>query len=191
MIPQTIIHLLSGGLDSVTLLYDLVNQGENVHCVLVDYKQRHAQELVFAKAHCRSLAVLYTTVELPILLGSKLTDGKGSWVVPNRNMILISIAVNIAVSAKANMVTYACNKDDAGQFPDCRWAFVNGINASLVAAEIPVEVCVPYIGLTKRQIVGRAKELGVPLHDTWSCYKGGERPCGECPSCLKLQAALA
>ena len=67
MIPKTIIHLLSGGLDSVTMLYDLTNQGHKVHCLLFDYKQRHAQELQWAKTHATRCDVQYITMELPQL----------------------------------------------------------------------------------------------------------------------------
>ena len=76
MIPKTIIHLLSGGLDSVTMLYDLKAQGHSIHCVLFDYKQKHVQELTFAKGHCHRLGVLFTTIELPALGG--LTEGSSA-----------------------------------------------------------------------------------------------------------------
>jgi len=92
MIPKTIIHLLSGGLDSVTMLYDLKQQGHNIHCLLFDYKQRHAQELLWAKEHATRCGVLYTTMELPQLGG--LTEQ--SWIVPNRNAVFLSVAGNVA-----------------------------------------------------------------------------------------------
>lgn len=185
-IPKTIIHLLSGGLDSVTMLYDLKSQSHAVHCLLFDYKQRHVQELAFAKSHCHRLGVLYSTIELPALGG--LTDE--SWIVPNRNCILLSIAVNLAVQAKADTVTIGCNKEDETSFPDCRMAFLQLFNTMLMTAEINVEVCAPYLDWPKWKIGGLAREMGVPLHEIWTCYRGGERPCGECPACKKLEAAL-
>lgn len=187
MMPKTIIHLLSGGLDSVTMLYDLRQQGHNVHCLLFDYKQRHIQELTFAKGHCHRLGVLYTTMELPPLGG--LTDDT-HWIVPNRNCILLSLAVNLAVQAKAETVTIGCNKDDEAGFPDCRMAFLQLFNTMLTAAEISVEVCAPYLDKSKAWIGGLAREMGVPTHEIWTCYRGGAKPCGECPACLKLAAAL-
>lgn len=186
MIPKTIIHLLSGGLDSVTMLYDLRQQGHNVHCLLFDYKQRHVQELTFAKGHCHRLGVLYTTMELPPLGG--LTDDT-HWIVPSRNRILLSLAVNLAVQAKADTVTIGCNKDDTG-FPDCRQAFIQMFNNMLTTAEMSVEVCAPYLMWPKWKIAGLSRELGVPLNEIWTCYKGGSKPCGECPACKKLNAAL-
>lgn len=190
MKPKTIVHLLSGGLDSVVMLYDLIGQGRKVHCVLFDYKQRHVQELEFAKLHCRRLGVLYTVITLPQLSGSELTDGSGSVVVPNRNAILLSLAVNMAVAAGAESVTFAANKDDEAGFPDCRMAFIQAFNLMLLNAEIHVEVCAPYLDKSKAWIAALGQEIGVRISDTWSCYRGGEKPCGECPACQKRNAAL-
>ena len=185
MIPKTIIHLLSGGLDSVTMLYDLKAQGHSIHCVLFDYKQKHIKELGFAKGHCRRLSVDYTVIELPNLGG--LTDE--SWIVPNRNMIMLSLAVNIAVKAKADTVTIGCNKDDEAAFPDCRMAFLQLLNTTLRTAEVGVEVCAPYLDWPKWKIGAKAQEMGIPNSGTWTCYRGGERPCMECPACIKFAAA--
>ncbi len=187
MIPKTIIHLLSGGLDSVTMLYDLKQQGHGVHCLLFDYKQRHVQELTFAKAHCHRLGVLYTTMELPPLGG--LTQE--SWIVPNRNCILLSLAVNLAVKAGADTVTIGCNKDDESAFPDCRMAFVQLFNTMLTTAEVSVEVCAPYLDWPKWKIVAKSRQLDVPMHEIWTCYQPTSTgPCRECPACNKLAAAF-
>ena len=187
MIPKAII-LLSGGLDSVCLLYDLKQQGHSVHCVLVNYQQRHVQELTFAKDHCHRLGVLYTTIDLPPLGG--LTDDT-HWVVPNRNAILLSLAVNLAVQAGASSVTIGCNSDDASGFVDCRREFLDAMNAVVRAAGYEVEICAPYLDKSKAWIGARARELGVPTDQIWTCYRGGAKPCGVCPACRKLQAALA
>ena len=93
----------------MTMLYDLTNQGHNVHCLLFDYKQRHAQELQFAITHAAKCGVLWTRMELPQLGG--LTEQ--SWIVPNRNAIFLSVAVNVACQAGADTVTIGCNKADA------------------------------------------------------------------------------
>ena len=187
MINKTIVHLLSGGLDSVTMLYDLKQQGHNVHCLLFDYGQCHVQELTFAKGHCHRLGVFYTTMELPPLGG--LTDDT-HWIVPNRNCILLSIAVNLAVQAKADTVTIGCNKDDESGFPDCRMAFLQLFNTMLTTAEISVEVCAPYLDKSKAWIAGLAREMAVPTNEIWTCYRGGAKPCGQCPACKKLNAAM-
>jgi len=186
MIPKSIVHLLSGGLDSVTMLYDLKEQGHNVSCLLFDYKQRHVQELIFAKQHCHRLKVLYSTMELPALGG--LTSS--SWIVPNRNCILLSIAVNSAVLAGSDYVTIGCNKEDESAFPDCRMAFIQTFNNMLTTAEVPVQVYAPYIDWPKWKIVEKAHELKVPFNEIWTCYQGGAIPCGICPACEKLESAL-
>lgn len=189
MIPKTIIHLLSGGLDSTVMLHDLRQQGHNVHCLLFDYKQRHAQELNFAKLHCRKMGVLYTVYDIPQLRGSELTDGSGGVVVKNRNAIFISLAVHLAAHAGADTVTYACTAEDQEGFPDCRQGFIDAQNASNKAAEINVEVCAPYITKRKSWIFKLGLNMGVDMAQTWSCYRGGAKPCGECPACKKLEAA--
>jgi 7-cyano-7-deazaguanine synthase len=169
MIPKTVIHLLSGGLDSVTMLYDLHQQGCKVHCLMFNYKQQHVQELNFAKTHCHRLGLLYTTMELPTLGG--LTDE--SWIVPNRNCIFLSLAVNLAIQSDSEAVTIGCNKDDESAFPDCRMAFIQMFNTMLMTQEINVEVCAPYLDWPKWKIADMSKQLGVPVHEIWTCYRGG------------------
>ncbi len=186
MIPKTIIHLLSGGLDSVTLLYDLKAQGHSIYCLLFDYQQRHKQELQWAITHARRCNVLWTTMELPELGG--LTEQ--SWIVPNRNAVFLSVAVNVACKAGADTVTIGCNAEDADYFPDCRKAFLDAMNAATRAAGYDVEICAPYLDWPKWKIGGLARELGIQPHEIWTCYKGGAKPCGECPACKKLQTAL-
>lgn len=190
MIPKTIIHLDSGGMDSTTLKYQLHSEGHKLHCLLIDYGQKHVQELEFAKLHCRRLGLLYTTITLPQLKGSSLTDGPGSVVVPGRNLIFLSLALNLAIAAGADTITYGCNKEDEIVFPDCRMAFVQGLNLLLGVMETPVSVWTPYIDKSKWWIAGMARELGVPLNETWSCYEGGKEPCGKCEACRKREAAL-
>ena len=185
MNPKTIIHLLSGGLDSVTMLYDLKAQGHNIHCLLFDYRQRHAQELLWAKQHAGKCGVPYTTMELPELGG--LTEQ--SWIVPNRNAVFLSVAVNVACQAKADTVTIGCNADDAEGFPDCRQSFLSAMNAAVKAAGYDVEICAPYLRLKKWQIGGMAQAMGVKANEVWTCYRGGAKPCGECSACKKMEAA--
>lgn len=187
MMPKIVVHLLSGGLDSVTLLYDLVGQGCKVHCVLFDYGQPHVQELTFAKWHCHRLNVLFTTVTLPKLGGLTKKD----WVVPFRNPIMLSIAANIAIQAGAESITIGCNMDDRDQFPDCRWEVMDALNHALkLSGYRHVEICAPYLEKHKWEIGGMAGEMGVPTHEIWSCYRGGPKPCGKCPACKKLAKAL-
>lgn len=185
MIPKTIIHLMSGGLDSTTCLRMLLDEGHSVHCLLVNYGQAHSKELWFAEHTCKKWGVKFTTIDLPKLGG--LTDE--SWIVPNRNCILLSLAVNLAVQGKADTVTIGCNKDDENDFPDCRMAFLQLFNTMLTTAEVPVEVCAPFLDWPKWKVGALARDKGITVQDVWTCYRGGDKPCGECPACKKLQAA--
>lgn len=190
MMPKLIVELVSGGPDSITLLYDHVSEGCKVHAAIGEYGQRHVQETIWAKHHCHRLGVLFTTFNIQQLRGSELTDGVGGVIVPFRNAILLSLAINLAVSAGAETVTFAANKDDADMFPDCRKEFVLAFNNTLRAAEIPVEVCAPYIDWPKWKVLAHGQELGVRLEETWSCYRGGKKPCGKCEACKKRLAAM-
>lgn len=187
MIPKTIIHLLSGGLDSVTMLYDPTNQGHSVHCLLFDYKQRHAQELQFAITHAQKCGVLWTRMELPQLGG--LTEQ--SWIVPNRNAIFLSVAVNVACQAGADTVTIGCNKADAEYFPDCRKHFLDAMNAAVKSAGYDVEICAPYLDKSKAWIARLASDFRILPESIWTCYQPTENgPCGVCPACKKLKLAI-
>lgn len=172
------------------MLYDLKGQGHNVHCLMFHYEQRHFKELDYAKRHCERMSVLSTLLLLPQLAGSELTDGVGGIIVPNRNAILLSHAVNLAAVVGADTITYACNKDDEAVFPDCRQAFVDAMNAAIKSAGYTVEICAPYIDKSKAWIARLGSDLGVPLSETWSCYRGGKEPCGECAACRKREEGL-
>lgn len=191
MLPKFVIHLYSGGLDSTVLLYDLLAQDCRVHCLLFDYGQKHARELDFARLHTYQCGVEWTTVELPERLrGSKLTGDGESWVVPFRNPIMLAMAVNLAVAAHADSITIGCNADDAEMFPDCRWATLDALNHAIKLSGYSVEICAPYVNMRKWEIGELGRKLGVAMEETWSCYGGGENPCGTCPACQKRELAL-
>lgn len=190
MIPKFIVHLLSGGMDSTVMLYDLQAQECSIHCLLFDYGQKHQRELDFAKRHCKRLDVPFTIICLPTLKGSKLTDSGDNFVVPFRNPIMLSIAVNLAVSIGAESVTIACNADDRDDFPDCRWTVMDALNHAIRLSQLNVEICAPYVNKRKWEIGDLGRQLGVNMDDTWSCYAGGKEPCGTCPACQKRQEAM-
>lgn len=186
MTKKTIIHLLSGGLDSVTMLYDLVSEGHFVHALLFDYRQRHKQELQWAKTHAERCRILYTIIDLPELGG--LTDQ--SWIVPNRNAVFLSLAVSLASKAGADTVTIGCNADDAEYFQDCRKEFLDAMNVVTRSAGYDIEICAPYINKPKAWIGGLAQQIGIRPNEIWTCYHGGNEPCGKCPACEKLNKAI-
>lgn len=186
MIPKKIIHLLSGGLDSVTMLYDLKDHGHSVHALMFDYGQKHKRELEWAKTHAIRCGVLHTIKKLPDLGG--LTDE--NWIIPNRNAIFLSMAVNLASHSGADTVTIGCNSEDAEYFPDCRKEFIDAMNKSVSAAGYRVEICAPYMNKSKAWIGGLAQQMGVNPNEIWTCYRGEDQPCGQCPACKKLESAL-
>ena len=193
------IHLLSGGLDSTVLLYDLLDQGHKSHCILYDYGQRHIKELGFAEATCAKLGVTYDKIVLPPQLfeRSALTAGAESLVgqptiVQNRNMVLISMAASYALSHGCTAVSCAINSDDAEVYPDCRAEFIKHLNFALRCCHTRrMEVHVPYIVRTKAKVVEIGRRLNVPLGETWSCYAGGDEPCGQCGACQVRLKAIA
>ena len=189
MKTKTIIHLLSGGVDSTVLLYDLIGQDQRVHALMFDYGQAHSIELTYATRHCERLGVLYTKMKLPQLKGSVLTDGKEGVVVPGRNIIFLSVALNLAIEAKADLITIGCNKDDEALFPDCRSAFIQAFNIMSMTAELPVEICAPYLDKPKAWVLANGQAIDCPTEDTWSCYTAGPVPCGVCLACRKRKQA--
>lgn len=193
------IHLFSGGLDSTVLLYDLLDQGAKLHCLLFNYGQRHLKELNYAESTCGKLAVPYERLALaPKLFNrSSLTSGKGELsgkptIVPNRNMVMISMAASFALSCGGTAVTWAPNADDAAIYPDCRYDFFKALNEALhICDNRRMEVHAPYIQRSKRTVVEIGRRLNVPFDETWSCYDNGAEPCGVCGACKVRQEALA
>jgi len=192
-------HLMSGGLDSTTLLYDLLHQGHKAHCLLYDYGQRHIKELNFAEATCAKLGVAYDKITLPpqlfersaLTTGTEPLVGKPT-VVPNRNMVLIAMAASYALSHGCTAVSCAVNGDDAEVYPDCRADFMKHLNFALRCCHTRrMEVHLPYIVRTKAKVVDIARRLNVPLEETWSCYAGGDEPCGQCGACQVRLKAIA
>lgn len=186
---QKAVLLLSGGLDSVTLLYKLIADGWRVHCLLFDYGQKHSQELLFAKGHCSRMRVDFSTITLPPLMGSTLTDGTGSCVVPDRNAVMLSYAANYAEATGGDWIMIGCNADDDEMFPDCRVGFIAAFNSMLEQAGLRVRVGAPFNQLRKWQIGDLARQLGVPTYETWSCYMGGMIHCGSCSACVQRAKA--
>jgi 7-cyano-7-deazaguanine synthase len=195
-------------MDSVTLLYHLRSQGYEVHALSFDYGQRHKKELDYARGICAELGVPHYVVDLSsvnvLLKGSSLTDDidvpEGHYaeptmkqtVVPNRNMIMLSIAVGHAVSIEAEAVFFGAHAGDHAIYPDCRKEFVEVLSAVCQIANYhPVRIEAPFIDMDKGDIAIRGKELGVPYNRTWTCYKGLERHCGKCGACAERIEAMA
>ena len=198
--------LLSGGMDSATCLALAVRERPPVHALTVQYGQRHAKEIRSARALVRRLGVRHHVVlRLPLgpLLRSALTRPDRalpqrnppagripSTYVPARNTILLSIALGYAESHRLGAIYLGANAIDYSGYPDCRPEYLRAFERlARLATRVGVEegrtirVRAPLLRASKEEIVRLGERLGVPWELTWSCYEGGRRPCGRCPSC--------
>jgi 7-cyano-7-deazaguanine synthase len=208
--------VLSGGLDS-TVCMAIARRHDDVAPLAVsfDYGQRHRVELARAAAVARHYGSehLVVPIDLTGWGGSALTDasidvpdaGAGALdasvipvtYVPARNLIFLSLAMGIAEARAVDGVYIGVNALDYSGYPDCRPEFVRSFAATAALAlkrgveGNPVDVRMPLVDLTKAQIVRLGVELGAPLALTWSCYRGGERPCGTCDSCVLRATGFA
>ncbi|MGN2642374.1 7-cyano-7-deazaguanine synthase QueC [Nocardia takedensis] len=210
--PRHAVVVFSGGLDSTTLVYDLRASGTALTLIHVDYGQRHRKEVDFAAKTADKLGYRLHRVDLrsvTALLGeSALTDRSvevpdGHYtdasmkltVVPNRNALMLDLAVAVAVSHGCDAVAFGAHSGDHAIYPDCRGEFVRAFTASArVANEGMIAqgfaVLAPYLAWTKAEIVARGAALGVPFQDTWSCYRGGGAHCGRCGTCVERVEAF-
>ena len=203
------VAIVSGGMDSATMVYHLLDQGREMKCLSFDYGQRHKRELLAAEQLCLGKGLAWEKVDLTsltsLLAGSALTspeivvpeghyeeESMKATVVPNRNMIMLSVAIGHAISIGANTVAYGAHSGDHAIYPDCRESFatVMDLAAQLCDWE-EIRLLRPFIGIDKGGIASLGEELGVPWDLTWTCYKGGDRHCGKCGSCQERIEAFA
>lgn len=206
--PRRVVAIYSGGMDSFTLLHRLLRQGYEVHALSFNYGQRHRKELQYARQVCEELGLSHKVVDITainqLLLGSSLTDdievpeghyedeNMKSTMVPNRNMIMLSLAIGYAVSLKAEAVYYGAHGGDHAIYPDCRPLFVEKMNeVSRIANYEPVEVIAPYLYANKIEILREGLAMGLDYAKTWTCYNGRERACGKCGSCIERLEAFS
>lgn len=201
--------LVSGGMDSTTVLYHARTMTNVIQALSFDYGQRHKIELEYARRTCEQLMIPWSLIRLPeltqFLKGSALSDPtvevpEGHYaednmkltIVPNRNMVMLSQAVAVAIGLGADMVYAAMHAGDHPVYPDCRPEFISAFNAAVrVATETHVWVNTPFIMSSKADIANAGFELGVPFEQTWSCYKGGTVHCGKCGTCVERQEAFS
>ena len=204
--PKAVV-LLSGGLDSTTTLAQALADGNEVTALSFRYGQRHSRELTSASNVAKFYGVRHVIVDLDLsMFRSALTmkdidvpenrdeSQMGSDIpvtyVPARNIIMMSVAAGLCESIDADRIYIGANVIDYSGYPDCRpeffYAFEKmlevGTKAGVEGKTIRIET--PILSLSKAEIVKLGKELGAPLHLTWSCYEGGEKACGRCDSCL-------
>ncbi len=187
--PQKVVVIYSGGMDSFTVLHNAIRAGHQVYALSFNYGQRHVKELICAQNVCQELGIHHKIVDISainqLIGGSSLTDdievpeghyaadNMKSTVVPNRNMILLSLAVGYAVSLDAQAVYYGAHSGDHFIYPDCRPEFVQKMHdVCQIANYEPVDIISPY-------------------SKTWTCYNGREKACGKCGSCQERLEAFA
>ena len=197
----------SGGMDSFTLLNDLVQQGYEVHAVSFNYGQRHTKELAYAMQACALMNVSHKVVDVSsinqLMQGSSLTsdidvpeghyeeESMKATVVPNRNMIMMSMAMAYAVSIDAKSIAVGIHAGDHAIYPDCRPEFIYAMQrVAHIANYDHVHILAPYINLSKGQIAARGKELGVDYGLSWTCYNGRDKACGKCGACQERIEAM-
>ena len=204
--------LLSGGLDSATTAAIAIAEGYEVIALSFRYGQRHEKELAAAKKIVNALKIMehfITEIDLSQWGGSSLTDRAmnipqsgvepdviPSTYVPGRNTVFMAIALSLAEAKQAQAIYLGINAVDYSGYPDCRpeylAAFQQLANLSSkagVEGHAP-QLVAPLVNDSKVDIVRRALELNVPIADTWSCYQGGDTPCGLCDSCRIRDRAL-
>jgi 7-cyano-7-deazaguanine synthase len=207
--------LLSGGLDSSTLLHQVIYEDFAPHVLIVNYGQRHTREIraayevaraVSDRAAVEIIQVNLADAMIPIFglaassqVGAKQDVPHGHYaaenmkttIVPNRNMLLLALAGCHAVAIGVDTVAYAAHAGDHAIYPDCRPVFVADMNAALSSAtDGAIRLHAPFLTITKTDIVNRGKQLGVPFGLTYSCYEGREIHCGLCGTCVERKEAF-
>ena len=214
-----ILVLSSGGVDSTTCLAMAVKEvgAENVLALSVYYGQKHDKEIqaakkvaeyygvrrmeldlsvIFAGSNCSLLK--QSTEDIPLeSYAQQMEETHGerpvSTYVPFRNGLFLSSAASIALSHGCSKIMYGAHADDAAgaAYPDCSLDFVNAMNQAIYLGsgnQLTMEA--PFVSLTKADVVKKGLELGVPYALTWSCYEGGDKPCGKCGTCIDRQKAF-
>lgn len=212
--------LSSGGVDSTTALALAVSKygRENVVALSVLYGQKHAKELEAARAVAEHYGVEQVELDLTRIfqysncsllsrstqdiprasyaeqIGETGEETPVSTYVPFRNGLFLSAAASVALSKGCQVLYYGAHADDSAGFayPDCSPAFHNSMNAAIwEGSGHQLHIEAPFLHLNKAGVVRTGLELGAPYELTWSCYEGGDRPCGSCGTCIDRAAAFA
>ena len=213
-----VLVLVSGGVDSTTCLALAVDRygRENVSALSMYYGQKHAKELACAKKIADFYGVDYTGLDLSIIFADsncsllshsreeipkesyagQLDKSGGAPVstyVPFRNGLFLASAASIALSKECSLIYYGAHGDDAAgnAYPDCSAAFHNAMNDAIyIGSGNQLKIEAPFVNMTKKDVVAKGLELGVPYELTWSCYEGQDKPCGVCGTCIDRRKAF-
>ena len=208
------ISLLSGGLDCTVATSVFANDYE-IHALTFDYGQKSfKQELRAAKEICNKMGFKHYVIELPWLseistsslntdedipevteedlddINKSMESASSVWV-PARNMVFTSIAVSFAESIKAEKIIVGWDKEEANTFPDNSKEFLKNFNKLIdVGSPENIKIEAPAIDLDKEEIVELGLKVGAPMNLSYSCYKGGNKQCGVCESCMRRKRAF-
>ena len=198
--------VLSGGMDSVTMLYDY--RDSIAAAVTFQYGSNHnMREARCARINCERLGIEWIEIDLTFMakhFESSLLQGADaipeghyedsnmrSTVVPFRNGIMLAVAAGLAESRHLDGVMIANHSGDHAIYPDCRPEFIRSMGAAIADGTYEhLKLFAPYTSMTKGEIAVRGKEIGVDYSLTYSCYKGGEHHCGKCGTCVERAEAL-
>ena len=200
------IIVLSGGMDSVTLLHS--EKDRIALAVTFDYGSNHnAREIECARWQCALLGVAHLVIPLKFMgeyfessllsgadaipEGHYADDNMKSTVVPFRNGIMLSVACGLAESRGLKHVMIANHGGDHAIYPDCRAPFIEAMSQAMQRGTYDgVDIIAPFTDITKNDIACLGRDLGVDYAHTYSCYKGGEHHCGVCGTCVERREAL-
>lgn len=205
---KKVVVLVSGGMDSVSALYEANHTYQVVGALSFDYGSKHNhKEIPFAEYHCQRLGIPHRAIQLDFVgqlfksdllkSGGAIPDGHyeeqtmKQTVVPFRNGIMLSIAGGYAESIEAQGLVIAAHAGDHAIYPDCRDDFMKAMaDAIRLGTYAQIKILRPFIRSTKAEIARRGHELGVDFAKTWSCYKGGNTHCGTCGTCVERREAF-
>ncbi|MCB0310261.1 MAG: 7-cyano-7-deazaguanine synthase QueC [Bdellovibrionales bacterium] len=203
---EPLLLIYSGGMDSTTALYEFRDSIKL--CLSFDYRSKHnTRELAEAAFHTTALGIPHQIINLAFIgdhfrssllqNGSEIPEGHyrsssmKQTVVPFRNGIMLSIAAGIAESNRLGGVMIANHFGDHTIYPDCRNSFIEPMRSAIKAGtDSEIELVAPYTFISKRAIALKGRALGIDFSRTWSCYKGGEKHCGRCGTCIERKEAL-
>lgn len=207
MNPKDCLMVLSGGMDSVTMLHEFHER--IALAVTFDYGSNHGtREMKMAQLHCQRLGIPHKVISLPFIhemFHSSLLEGADaipeghyadenmrSTVVPFRNGIMLAVCAGLAEDSGLAHVMLANHAGDHSIYPDCRPEFVEAMSKAVQSGTYTkTDVWAPYTLLTKADIARRGAAMGIDYAETWSCYKGGDVHCGRCGTCVERREALA
>jgi len=201
------IIIFSGGMDSTTLLYYLLNKGYELEAISYDYGQKHKKELDCAKQICKDLNIKHDIIDISFIgkhINSSLTQddqeipeghyeskNMESTVVHHRNLMMMTIANAIGLSRGITDIAYAAHAGDHIIYPDCTPSFASSAEITLnISSGKQVKIIRPFIDIDKTDILRIGLNLKVPYEKTWSCYKGNKLSCGKCGTCVERLEAF-